>query len=1108
MKPDSVFSPTHNNLKVVILGQTSVGKTTFLNTLLGARVSHTSIQRSTMSAHEYIEDPLTIALDTQMHEQNTDTTDTTLSQDEAVCFYHLIPPLDTLHTILPLALVDTPGLDDGECSVAYRTFAKDILGHVARVYILMVDIHEAFNTSSSRETLQLICDIAKQHTHLPYKLLVVVNKCDGMRWNHKPEDTAFAMEDQERTDMMVQLEHVVMKTTVSHDNLQCKIVPVSLVNASVYRQLKLHPSLELPENERERIGREELGKRVWQHKSTAEKHNWFKSAFHTDDYVERMHETGFTHLCNTLNGLLNKDCIIQWMVHDAMEALDDGLDVNGTTYPIREVLRTDADSWLTDLCNQIDASLVLLHRHLPTHSAIQTYAEKARSVLKLRLCRWTEQCEEISSNTNLTHATHILTIIDTLSTNLSLSSHTRQLLFVVKQHKIAEHTQELTEDRLRTLHFAKPCVRFLPVCDFICRWNDASTCTRILKDCELELNRKPFEVPNDHEPFFMKLFVQLHRLGVDKSLLVSWMERYILFILPWKKMGTRFAVYLQTFCNDRVKTSPFLQLLVCACFGSNDNCRFSLSSTDPEKFDLTEGLEMLLFYLGLSQPVTDPTDTTGDTFYDSSDSDSCLVSVSADTNTHMVESTDEDSQTHTVEYTDGSVYKGALKEGHKHGSGIRTFSDGETYEGQWALDHMCGDGLYTYSMGDTYTGQWRDDMRHGYGVHISDNQCETYKGQWVFDKLQGRCTLEKRDTDTGEVCETLEGEWIDLVRYSDDQHSTIDRCATESDPGEHDDDDDDDDTVLDDEQEGICLDGTVMIGTLRETNRPDIDAEHSMTEHIDQKTIDAEMTFPTNATDDDVINAAKKWNTYVRTVSLRRSNISTYTSVAINALAEHCPNIQVIDLSNWKNIRDMVVLAKRCNGIQEINLSYCHLISDNTVVALAENCPNIHTINLDVCDHITDRAVVALAENCPNIHTINLSSCEHLTNKAVVALAEHCPNIHTINLQTDCRKITDVAIISFAVHCPNLRTCHLSGIGDGGLVALAKNCPNLRNIITTKGYISDATFIALAEHCPNFQNFSAYRCHGSCRRVRDRSDGGGLQRLRVRGVTVSLDFVN
>ena len=152
---------------------------------------------------------------------------------------------------------------------------------------------------SSRETLQLICDMAEQHSHLPYKRLVVVNKCDGMKWNQNPDDSAFAMEDPERTEMLTQIENVVRQTTESHHNLQCKIVPASLANASVYRQLKRHPTLELPVNDSDRIGREELGKCGWQRNTIAEKQDWFRTIFQTDDYTWTRCTKRALHICAT-----------------------------------------------------------------------------------------------------------------------------------------------------------------------------------------------------------------------------------------------------------------------------------------------------------------------------------------------------------------------------------------------------------------------------------------------------------------------------------------------------------------------------------------------------------------------------------------------------------------------------------------------------------------------------------------------------------------------------------------------------------------------------------------------------------------------------------------
>ena len=460
---------THNTIPIVILGQTSVGKSTFLNALLGARVSHTSIQRTTMHAHFYTEDPDVEHLCIKdMYDKKTEIKVDTSSE---LIHHHRIPKLDTLHAILPLCLVDTPGLDDGECSEQHRTYTNDVLGPIARVYILMVDIHEAFNTSSSRETLQLICDIAKKHASLPYKLLVVVNKCDGMQWNHQPLATSFSMEDQERVDMYAQIETVVRDTTNNCKNLNYKIVPASLANASVYRQLKCHPTLDLPQNDLDRIGCEELGKRVWQKKTDTQKHDWFKTVFLTNDYVERMHETGFTHLCATLSEWLDKESIAQWFVHDALHALEDGT----KEYPICEILHTEEESWLVKMCRQMDVCLVLIHRHFAGSSMIDTYTETVKTVLKKRLNR-NMDCE---SNRGLMLIADTLTVIDELCHRAELSMDFRAILQSTKENTIDYHLDRISAEIASSMKYG--VIGILPFCHWICKWRSATTCSAILK---------------------------------------------------------------------------------------------------------------------------------------------------------------------------------------------------------------------------------------------------------------------------------------------------------------------------------------------------------------------------------------------------------------------------------------------------------------------------------------------------------------------------------------------------------------------------------------------------------------------------------------------------
>lgn len=56
-------------------------------------------------------------------------------------------------------------------------------------------------------------------------------------------------------------------------------------------------------------------------------------------------------------------------------------------------------------------------------------------------------------------------------------------------------------------------------------------------------------------------------------------------------------------------------------------------------------------------------------------------------------------------FPDGTVYKGQVKDGQRHGFGIQVWPDGAKYEGMWRDNVACGRGKFFHIDGDVYDGK-------------------------------------------------------------------------------------------------------------------------------------------------------------------------------------------------------------------------------------------------------------------------------------------------------------------------------------------------------------------------------------------------------------------
>jgi len=181
---------------------------------------------------------------------------------------------------------------------------------------------------------------------------------------------------------------------------------------------------------------------------------------------------------------------------------------------------------------------------------------------------------------------------------------------------------------------------------------------------------------------------------------------------------------------------------------------------------------------------------------------------------------------------------------------------------------------------------------------------------------------------------------------------------------------------------------------------------------------------------------------------------------ALLALAEHCPDLQSLNLYGCDEVTDdtMIALVSGCPGLKNLDLSGCKLITDATIYEIAARCRNLEDLNLTYCNKVSSDAIIALAKGCPELSSLNLERFYYLygsriggpiNDAALTALGNHCSKLLKLNLQSLSR-FTDVGIIALANGCPKLQSVNLSccpsEISDAAIEALAENCPDMQEL--------------------------------------------------------------
>lgn len=188
----------------------------------------------------------------------------------------------------------------------------------------------------------------------------------------------------------------------------------------------------------------------------------------------------------------------------------------------------------------------------------------------------------------------------------------------------------------------------------------------------------------------------------------------------------------------------------------------------------------------------------------------------------------------------------------------------------------------------------------------------------------------------------------------------------------------------------------------------------------------------------------------------------------IRTLATGCPKLTHIELGHcWASLTSgsFVTLADHCPDLQSIDLIGFSMTS--AVFLPLVSCTQLHSINFYGClDHINP-AIQAFVAIFPRLQTINLSRRNEVDNNTLQILTQYS-QLHTLKLATCGGGITEIGILTLAAGCPNLKAIDLASvynINDNALRALAQ-CTLLQSInVSNCSRITDAGIQALAAGC-------------------------------------------
>lgn len=194
--------------------------------------------------------------------------------------------------------------------------------------------------------------------------------------------------------------------------------------------------------------------------------------------------------------------------------------------------------------------------------------------------------------------------------------------------------------------------------------------------------------------------------------------------------------------------------------------------------------------------------------------------------------------------------------------------------------------------------------------------------------------------------------------------------------------------------------------------------------------------------------------------------------------AEAGPSLRSIDLSRLVRFSHLglSVLAKGCENLVEIDVSYCGRFGDMEAAAVS-NAKNLQTLKLVRCQMVSDLGLGWIALGCMKLQDLNLKWCVGVSDLGVELVAIKCKELRSLDvsyLQITNKCIASITQLSYletfvSVGC----VC----IDDKGLTLLKNGCKSLQRLDVSKCQSMSSTgIISLANGCIALQQLNLAYC--------------------------------
>ncbi|XP_072198837.1 F-box and leucine-rich repeat protein 13 isoform X2 [Excalfactoria chinensis] len=190
--------------------------------------------------------------------------------------------------------------------------------------------------------------------------------------------------------------------------------------------------------------------------------------------------------------------------------------------------------------------------------------------------------------------------------------------------------------------------------------------------------------------------------------------------------------------------------------------------------------------------------------------------------------------------------------------------------------------------------------------------------------------------------------------------------------------------------------------------------------------------------------------------------------IVVNILQKRRPCVLRLNLRgcyslHWPSFKSI----SECRNLQDLNLSECQGLNDESMRIISEGCRSLLYLNLSYTN-ITNGTLQLLSRNFPNLQYLSLAHCRKFTDKGLQYLGTGtgCHKLIYLDL-SGCIQISVDGFRNIANGCSGIQDLlinEMPNLTDRCIQALVEKCRQITSVVFLDSpHLSDTTFKALTE---------------------------------------------